>query len=83
MSDFRRPMLPIALTTCVLLFGVSSRQWLCRPTFGAEEPQTNVLHIVIDDLRPPSGYYDDPIAPPPAIDRLAAMGVKFDQAYVQ
>ncbi len=83
MNDIQRPMFSIALATRVLLLGVASGQWLCSPTFGAEEPRTNVLHIVIDDLRPSLGCYGDPIAKTPAIDRLAAMGVQFDQAYVQ
>lgn len=83
MNGIQRPMLPMALTTWVLLFGVASGQWLCRPAFGAEEPRTNVLHIVIDDLRPSLGCYGDPVSKTPSIDRLAAMGVQFDQAYVQ
>ena len=49
----------------------------------AAEPKLNVLHIVIDDLRPALGCYGDPIAKTPAIDRLAVKGVKFDRAYVQ
>ena len=57
--------------------------WLFGPAIGAAETQTNVLHIIIDDLRPVLGCYGDPIAKTPAIDRLAAKGVQFDRAYVQ
>ena len=57
--------------------------WLFCPATATAETQTNVLHIIIDDLRPVLGCYGDPIAKTPAIDRLAAKGVLFDRAYVQ
>ncbi len=43
----------------------------------------NVLHIIVDDLRPTLGCYGDPIAKTPAMDRLASIGIQFDNAYVQ
>jgi uncharacterized sulfatase len=49
----------------------------------SEKRQLNVLHIIIDDLRPTLGCYGDPIAKTPSIDKLAARGVQFDRAYVQ
>lgn len=52
-------------------------------TVDAAEPRPNVLHIIIDDLRPALGCYGDPIVKTPAIDRLAARAVQFDNAYVQ
>ncbi len=46
-------------------------------------PRYNVLLIMADDLRPALGCYGDVQAKTPNIDRLAAMGVQFDRAYVQ
>ena len=41
----------------------------------------NVLLILVDDLKPALGCYGDPIAVSPNIDRLAAMGTRFEMAY--
>lgn len=41
----------------------------------------NVLLILVDDLKPALGSYGDPIAISPNIDRLADMGMRFDNAY--
>jgi iduronate 2-sulfatase len=43
----------------------------------------NVLFISVDDLRPELGCYGTPIIRTPAIDRLAASGVRFSRAYCQ
>jgi arylsulfatase A-like enzyme len=43
----------------------------------------NVLFIVVDDLRPELGCYGSHGALSPNIDRLAAEGVLFEQAYCQ
>ena len=55
----------------------------CSTVIVAETTRTNVLHIIVDDLRPALGCYGDRIAKTPAIDRLAAKGVRFENAYVQ
>lgn len=47
----------------------------------AEETAYNVLFITIDDLRDIGSY--DPMVRKPNLDRLAASGVHFEQAYVQ
>jgi len=47
----------------------------------AQSGQPNVLLLLVDDLKPNLGVYDDPVAVSPNIDRLATMGVRFDLAY--
>lgn len=46
----------------------------------AKQPP-NVLLILVDDLKPTIGAYGDPVAKTPAMDRLAASGMRFDLAY--
>jgi len=48
---------------------------------AAPVPRPNVLLILVDDLKPLAGAYGDKLARTPAIDRLAARGVRFDRAY--
>ncbi len=43
----------------------------------------HVLLICVDDLRPTLGCYDDAVAITPAIDQLAARGVRFGNAHCQ
>ena len=45
--------------------------------------QYNVLFIIVDDLRPLSGYYGYPEIHTPNIDRLAQHGMVFNRAYCQ
>ncbi len=45
--------------------------------------QTNVLFIVVDDLRTNIGAYGDSIAITPNIDKLSHGGLTFDRAYCQ
>ncbi|WP_217494479.1 sulfatase [Nibricoccus aquaticus] len=49
---------------------------------GTERP-LNVLFILSDDLRTDLGSYGHPLAQTPAIDRLGAQGVRFENAYCQ
>lgn len=43
----------------------------------------NILFIAVDDLASKVNSYDNPLAKTPNFDRLAAMGVQFNNAYCQ
>ena len=73
---WRRSNVLVMLTVALTLMFSSARP-------NAAEGHLNVLHIIVDDLRPALGCHGDPIAKTPAIDRLAKRGVQFDNAYVQ
>lgn len=55
------------------------RSRMDRPKAGKEHP--NLLWIVAENLSPDLGCYGDPHAKTPHLDRLAAEGVRFSQAY--
>lgn len=46
---------------------------------AAEKP--NVLMILVDDLKPAIGAFGDPYAKTPELDKLAARGLRFENAY--
>jgi len=50
---------------------------------GKPEKRPNILFLAIDDLRPELGCYGSPIAVSPNIDKLAAEGFRFNNAYCQ
>jgi len=52
----------------------------CQPS---DEEKLNVLFIAVDDLTSTIASYGDPIAITPNFDRLADMGVQFNNAYCQ
>lgn len=47
----------------------------------AETSRPNVLFIAVDDLKPVTGSYGDPLAVTPSLDRLADRGTQFQNAY--
>lgn len=53
-------------------------------TIGAQaQEEPNVLFIGFDDMRPLLGYYGDPVAHTPNLDRFAERAMRFTQAHVQ
>eukprot|EP00656_Telonema_subtile_P001036 TRINITY_DN10496_c0_g1_i2.p1 TRINITY_DN10496_c0_g1~~TRINITY_DN10496_c0_g1_i2.p1 ORF type:complete len:156 (+),score=28.64 TRINITY_DN10496_c0_g1_i2:188-655(+) len=59
--------------------------WTCWMLIVAVEgaTQRNILHIIVDDLRPELGAYGLANRSTPNIDALAARGTVFDRAYCQ
>lgn len=66
----------------VLVFATLSGIGLCCCQ-QKEKEQFNVLFIAVDDLTSSIASYGDPIAHTPNFDRLAKMGVQFNNAYCQ
>ena len=46
-----------------------------------QKTDKNVLFIIIDDLKPTLGTYGHPLVKSPNIDKLASMGVQFNNAH--
>ncbi len=51
------------------------------PVTAAKKTDKNVLFIIVDDLNTTLGCYGHPIVKTPNIDRLAAMGVQYNNGY--
>ena len=60
----------------ILLFSILA-------TLSAQDSPQNVLFVAVDDLAATLGCYGDAVAKTPNIDRLAARGVLFKNAYNQ
>lgn len=55
----------------------------CLALSGYAQQRPNILFIPVDDLRPETGSYGNPVIKTPNIDRLARSGVMFSRAYCQ
>jgi len=58
----------------LIFFGILS-------TEAQKSDKPNILLILVDDLKPNLGVYNDPIAISPNIDKLANEGMRFNMAY--
>ena len=64
----------------VILFLGASLVFSCEPKEAPTDP-SNVLFIVVDDLRPELGCYGHPLVQSPNMDQLAGEGVLFKNAF--
>lgn len=64
------------LSILALVLGLAASPILAKPRY-------NVLFIAADDLNNDLGTYGHRMVRTPNLDRLAAMGVRFDRAYNQ
>lgn len=55
--------------------------FLIAPVFSIAAERTNILLIIVDDLRPELGCYGNEHMNTPNVDRLASEGTVFDRAY--
>lgn len=63
-----------AVAVALAVFGAGTESF-------AAATKPNVLLILVDDLKPVLGAYGDATAKTPALDQLAASGLRFDRAY--
>ena len=79
------PLHSYSMRTHRLLFSIGLVALLSSPiTFSADAAERpNVLFIAADDMNCDLGVYGNVQVKTPHLDRLAAMGVRFDRAYCQ
>lgn len=70
-------------TRVCLAAGLALTALRCSWSPTSPEAAPNILLIIVDDLRPDLGAYGHDLVRSPAIDRLAARGIRFDRAYSQ
>jgi iduronate 2-sulfatase len=65
------------------VFTISMLHLCNQPCHPGEIQKPNVLFIISDDLNCDLGCYGNKVVKTPHLDRLAASGIRFDNAYVQ
>lgn len=80
MGRLNRQVFGLALVAMLAGCTGGTEDRACRPAEGC---RPNVLWIFVDDLRPELGTLGSAHVVSPSIDRLAAEGVLFEQAYAQ
>jgi len=73
----------IAIPVTMLVLLVAKHLYAQALAQHASTMKTNVLFIVVDDLRNELGCYGDSVVITPNIDRLAQNGIVFNNAYCQ
>ena len=69
-------------TICILIsISIACTTPTKKKVIEVQKTDKNVLFIIIDDLKPTLGTYDHPMVKSPNIDKLAAMGVQFNNAH--
>ena len=81
LSQAKNTAVPLTalLAASMAISPISNAQPVSQPS-TTEQP-TNVLMILVDDLKPTIGAYGDTNAITPNIDKLARQGMRFDMAY--
>jgi iduronate 2-sulfatase len=73
---WRESLRPVVQAGLAAFAGAETASRDVRPS-----DRPNVLLVCVDDLKPVLGCYGDELARTPALDRLAARGVRFERAY--
>ena len=74
------PPTPLRLLATALSVVLGTSALGSAKVCAAEAGKFNVLFIAIDDLRPETGCYGNPLIKTPHIDALAARGTVFNRA---
>ena len=69
----------LIVTLLSIIIGCSTPQK--KEEVKEQKTDKNVLFIMIDDLKPTLGTYGHPIVKSPNVDKLASMGVQFNNAH--
>jgi iduronate 2-sulfatase len=83
MKNLRRKVAASVAFLALISAAVPFSALSARAQKKSKKPKYNVLFIASDDLRPELGTYGTPLIQTPNIDRLAARGTRFDNAYAQ
>lgn len=83
MINQSRKILAFSVLPCLILAVIPFSTFTVFAQKTLKKPKYNVLFISSDDLRPELGAYGVKEIKTPNIDKIAAKGVRFDNAYAQ